>query len=168
MPIRGLSAELVSDIVESYGQITKLNLSINAISRVENLERLTRLSNLDLYCNRLGSVPGSLDGLALLTRLKDLDISENSITSLRPLLSAPVSLLRLNVANNSVAGVDQVSYLAPLSALTELVLAGNPLAAEDGYRGRTLHALPSLTALDDAPRDQHRYDQHEGAGKADG
>lgn len=49
------------------------------ISRVENLEKLTRLSNLDLFCNRLGSVPGSLDGLALLTRLKDLDISENSM-----------------------------------------------------------------------------------------
>ncbi|CAN0028155.1 unnamed protein product [Ectocarpus sp. 8 AP-2014] len=168
MPIRELSAELVSDIVESYGQITKLNLATNEISRVENLERLTRLSNLDLFCNRLGSVPGSLDGLALLTRLKDLDISENSITSLQPLLSAPASLLRLNVANNSVAGVDQVSYLAPLSALTELVLAGNPLAAEDGYRSRTLRALASLTALDNAPRHQHRYDQHEGAGKADG
>ncbi|CAN0450300.1 unnamed protein product, partial [Ectocarpus sp. 12 AP-2014] len=138
------------------------------ISRVENLERLTRLSNLDLFCNRLGSVPGSLDGLALLTRLKDLDISENSITSLQPLLSAPASLLRLNVANNSVAGGDQVSYLTPLSALTELVLAGNPLAAEDGYRGRTLHALPSLTALDDAPRDQHGYDHDEVAGEADG
>ncbi|CAN0183705.1 unnamed protein product [Ectocarpus sp. 12 AP-2014] len=168
MPIRELSAELVSDIVESYGQITKLNLSTNEIVRVENLERLTRLSNLDLFCNRLGAVPGSLDGLALLTRLKDLDISENSITSLQPLLSAPASLLRLNVANNSVAGVDQVSYLTPLSALTELVLAGNPLAAEDGYRGRTLHALSSLTALDDAPRDQHGYDHDEGAGEADG
>lgn len=29
MPIRELSVELVSDIVESYGQITKLNLSTN-------------------------------------------------------------------------------------------------------------------------------------------
>lgn len=55
------------------------SLLSSEISRVENLELLTCLTSLDLFCNRLGSVPGSLEGLSPLTRLKDLDISENSM-----------------------------------------------------------------------------------------
>ncbi|CAM9099505.1 unnamed protein product [Hapterophycus canaliculatus] len=161
MPIRELSEELVLDIAESYGQITKLNLSTNEISRVENLQHLTCLTNLDLCCNRLGSVPGSLDGLAPLTRLKNLDISENSITSLEPLSSAPVSLARLDVANNCVAGTFQISFLASLTALTELVLRGNPLAEEEGYADRSFTTLPLLDSLDNVPRNHHHYRRHQ-------
>eukprot|EP00903_Cladosiphon_okamuranus_P007182 g6974.t1 len=167
MPIRELSLELVHDIVESYGQITKLNLSTNEISRVEHLELLTCLTSLDLFCNHLGSLPGSLDGLSPLTSLRDLDISENSITSLEPLSSAPVSLVRLNVANNSVSDVGQVSFLASLTALTELVLAGNPMTAHEDYRGRTLTTLPSLAALDHTPRVDPR-DHHDANADSEG
>ena len=42
----------------------------------------------------------------------------------------------------------QVSFLASLTVLTELILAGNPMTAEEDYRGRALATLPSLTALD--------------------
>ncbi|CAM9321865.1 unnamed protein product [Scytosiphon promiscuus] len=170
MPIRELSEELVLDIVESYGQITKLNLSTNEISRIENLQHLTCLTNLDLFCNRLGSVSGSLDGLAPLTRLKSLDISENSITSLEPLSSAPVSLTRLDVANNAVSGTFQISYLASLTALTELVLVGNPVAEEEDYADRTFVTLPSLRSLDHARRESHTHHptQEDGGEDEDG
>lgn len=46
--------------------------------------------------------------------------------------------------------INQVSYLASLTALTELVVAGNPVASEEGYRRRILSLLPSLTILDHA------------------
>ena len=46
---------------------------------MENLERLTCLAKLDLFCNRLGTEPGSLDGLAPLTRLRELVIADNSM-----------------------------------------------------------------------------------------
>lgn len=52
---------------------------LSEISRVENLEHLTCLTKLNLFCNRLGRTPGCLNGLARLTRLRELDVSDNAM-----------------------------------------------------------------------------------------
>ncbi|CAM9299085.1 unnamed protein product, partial [Sphacelaria rigidula] len=96
-----------------------------AISRVENLERLSCLTKLNLSANRLGQAPESLFGLSRLTCLRELDLSDNGITMLEPLSVASGSLEKLNLANNIIQR-DQVVFLSSLTALTELVLAGNP------------------------------------------
>lgn len=56
MPIRELSLELVHDIVESYGQITKLNLSTNGETARRQGAPLLPLDTILLFWDRYGSV----------------------------------------------------------------------------------------------------------------
>lgn len=54
-------------------------VSAPEITRVENLERLSCLTKLNLSGNRLGREPDSLLGLAQLTCLRELDLSDNGM-----------------------------------------------------------------------------------------
>ena len=58
MPIRKISAELISEICGSMRSLSVLNLSHNEISAIEHLEQLRTLTKLDLSHNRISSISG--------------------------------------------------------------------------------------------------------------
>jgi Leucine Rich repeats (2 copies) len=167
MPIRCITAALVQEIIRSYGHVRKLNLSSNAIERVEELDALTSLTKLNLADNQLTSNPGCLEGLLRLTALEELDLSCNEIRQLdvfshhvrqqqQQQPAACLSLHSLNLADNRISDMAQIVHLQQLSCLTKLQLTGNPLCNVMHYRAKVKALLPRLLVLDDGPLSDDR------------
>jgi hypothetical protein len=163
MPIRCITAALVQEIIRSYGQVRKLNLSSNAIERVEDLEALTSLTKLNIAANQLTSSPGCLEGLLRLTALEELDLSCNEIRQLEVFshhviqqqqqqqAAASLALHSLNLADNHISDMAQIVHLQQLRSLTKLQLTGNPVCNVMHYRAKVKALLPQLLELDDEP-----------------
>jgi hypothetical protein len=168
MPIRCITAALVQEIIRSYGQVRKLNLSSNAIERVEELEALTSLTKLNLADNQLTSNPRCLEGLLRLTALEELDLSCNEIRQLdvfshhviqqqqQQQPAACLSLHSLNLEDNRISDMAQIVHLQQLSCLTKLQLSGNPLCNVMHYKAKVKALLPRLLVLDDEPLSDDR------------
>jgi hypothetical protein len=152
MPIERLTADLVRDIIGSYGQIRKLNLASNAIARVEHLGALSALTKLSLAGNRLQGGVECLGGLSDLPLLEELDLSDNRIDVLAGLAAQRMpSLRRLELSGNGIAEMEQVSKLSRFESLESLNLSGNPVCAQEGYRADVARMLPDLHELDGLP-----------------
>jgi hypothetical protein len=165
MPITCITAALVQEIIRSYGQVRKLNLSSNAIERVEELEALTSLIKLNLAANQLTSNSGCLEGLLRLTALEELDLSCNEIRQLdvfshhviqQQQPDGSFTLHSLNLADNHISDLAQIVHLQQLRSLTKLQLTGNPLCNTMNYRAKVKALLPQLLVLDDEPLSDDR------------
>ncbi len=84
------------------------------------------------------------------THLTTVDISSNRLPSISRQLASFTHIISLNLSNNAIEDVSEVSSLASLSMLAHLYLAGNPMCAALGgdYRRRVAAALPKLRTLD--------------------
>ncbi|MDR0197008.1 MAG: leucine-rich repeat domain-containing protein [Oscillospiraceae bacterium] len=99
--------------------LTELSLSWKDLTSedIAPLKFMTKLTKLDLSCNRISDV-GAIKGL---TKLRELNLSDNMIRKIAPL--ADLTNLRvLNLSNNDIGGL---SPLRGLVKLSELKINGN-------------------------------------------
>ncbi|GAQ81722.1 hypothetical protein KFL_000890110 [Klebsormidium nitens] len=158
-------------------RLEELTLDHNQLTSLEGLGKCTGLTELSLRNNRIAD----LSGLAPLTRLDVLRLEENGVEGLELLPMLP-ELTEIHIGRNRLSSLDGLSdklpsleildaggnavpsseicarALAPLEALAELTLAGNPLCqafqSNRGYRKAAREALPSLSFLDGFPVSQ--------------
>ncbi|KNC49738.1 leucine-rich repeats and guanylate kinase domain containing [Thecamonas trahens ATCC 50062] len=136
----------IADLSPLAGLQSLVSLSVrhNKVDDVSVLTDLPALKELALSGNHLQS----LVGLAALPALERLDVANNAITTLDGFESELEFLFEVDAGGNFIKDVEQVAHLAPLPLLRKVTLAGNPMAADEGYRTRTLFLVPQLAYLD--------------------
>jgi hypothetical protein len=185
----GLSEFPAKGAVKDLRYARELDLQGNALTVLPEgrLPRLEWLESLALTGNRLARFP---DDLARCNRLRTIFAGANDIVDPAPAFEAPV-LLHLGLAHNRVARLppadvcagaetlvsfdlaanalcglrETLESLAAMPSLRALVLRGNPLALEPGYRLAVLKKLPLLRTLDE--REVSREERAAAAARAD-
>ncbi|XP_043565629.1 leucine-rich repeat and IQ domain-containing protein 1 [Chiloscyllium plagiosum] len=145
-----------------------LDCSFNYLDSIEGIDNCGLLQTLKLQNNNLSELPkfrnhvllrelylddNSISSLKVLSEywlpmLQHLSVSQNSLTDLTA-MSDFLLLERLNVSNNRLS--DLKSFLLSLNGchrLLELLLHGNPLQQESGWRCSILKTLSNLKILD--------------------
>lgn len=101
-------------------------LEQNAISIIENLDKLV-----NLRCLYLGkNVITEISGLSALTVLETLDLADNAISRLEGLSCLPM-LRTLNVSGNRLRSLDDIAELRQCSGLSSLDISSNKLEGND-------------------------------------
>jgi len=125
--------------------LAELRLSDSKVAGIRDLGvGLSRLRV--LWVARCGL--GDLDGIAALPALEELYASFNDIGDTLPLLDLD-SLAVLDLEGNAIASLASVSALASCPSLSELTLAGNPIASVPMYRRAVVSRVGRLELLDD-------------------
>ncbi|XP_063792051.1 centriolin isoform X2 [Pseudophryne corroboree] len=145
--------------LDKCDRLEVLNLSYNLIEKIEKLEKLTRIRDLNLSHNRISKI----EGLEHLHSLQKLNLSGNEIEHVPAWLGKKVKALNiLNLKQNKIFSLQDVSRLKPLKDLTSLFLADNPIANLPHYRLYTIFHLRCLNSLDGQPIvNQERQDAHD-------
>jgi Leucine-rich repeat (LRR) protein len=116
----------------------------NSLTRVEELEHLSCLEDLNLSRNRIKGFTEKVFPI----NLRRLNLDENPIKAI-----AGLSLPRLQVlflASTRVNDLGEIDRLSPLNSLRQLVLALTPLARKlPSYRLSVIKRLPQLMIVDD-------------------
>ena len=122
-----------------------LKLDNNRISRIEGLDTLHELQELDLSFNRIERI----ENLESNTKLTDLLLASNKIRRCEN-LSHLAQLQIVTLGNNSFQSFDSIAHLRRLPDLQCLSISGNVHACqrEPEYRGITIAKLPRLKWLD--------------------
>ena len=98
--------------LEKLTQLTEVNLTRNQLTSVKGLENLTQLKELDLYKNQLTDVKG----LENLTQLKELSLIGNQLTEVPKGLEKLTQLEVLSLRNNpdlTKAQIDELKKALP-------------------------------------------------------
>lgn len=110
--------------IETLGNITSLDISINYISDINPLAKLYKLEILKLSFNTVAD----LRPLASLTQLRILNISNNMVTDITTLANL-YQLENLNLQNNLITNISPISGLTALESLDLAVNAVNDINA---------------------------------------
>lgn len=140
------------DGIQDQDLLLDLNLSSNAIQRMECLHNMSQLQVLNLSCNNI-RVINSLSGLF---NLQKLNLSFNKISSLNNLkqLYGPdySQFTVLDIRGNNIALVNEVKFLAGCVYLNDVAFAGtagtNPVCGQPEYYYTVVKSLPGLKFLD--------------------
>ncbi|XP_036934197.1 protein phosphatase 1 regulatory subunit 42 [Acanthopagrus latus] len=154
--------------------LTHLYMQNNNITHIDNLSNLQNLSKLYLGGNRIAVV----EGLEKLCQLKELHLEnqrlapgEKLLLDPRTLLSLAESLCVLNISNNNIDEIKDLTVLKELQhfsasdnklhnmqeledvfshwpQLLQMDLIGNPVCKKTKYRDRLITACKSLVVLD--------------------
>lgn len=154
MPIiEVLSKELVEEIAVRYPNLETLNLSRNAIARLEGLDPIAKgLVSLNMDRNRLGD----LNGMECLRRskLNMFSAAHNRLTDICGVEVIANSLTRLDVSGNRLRDAERtLRALKTLRRLEHLNVKDNPLYNQKENRGEmnfdalVLKAMPHLITL---------------------
>lgn len=145
--------------LEKCERLEVLNLGHNLIERIEKLERQTRLRELNLAHNRIRKI----EGLEHMQSLQKLNLSANEIEHIPAWMGKKMKALRtLNLKQNVLSSLQDVSRLKPLKDLTSLLLADNPVTNLPHYRLYVIFHLRSLNSLDgQAISNQERQEAHD-------
>ena len=143
------------DGVQDQDLLLNLNLSSNAIQRMECLHNMSQLQVLNLSCNNI-RVINSLSGLF---NLQKLNLSFNKISSLNNLkqLYGPdySQFTVLDVRGNNIALVNEVKFLSGCVYLNDVAFAGtagtNAVCSQPEYFYTVIKSLPGLKFLDQKP-----------------
>ncbi|KAG7396653.1 hypothetical protein PHYBOEH_001937 [Phytophthora boehmeriae] len=128
--------------------LVQLDVSGNAVERLDGLQVLIQLQSLALARNNLKSLGAPLFALKNLT---SLDLSGNFIVHLPRAFSDLTSIEVLNLSGNSLATLREVDVLAPLANLLACNLAANPFCRLPTYKDYVICKIRSLERLDDMP-----------------
>ncbi|RLN72346.1 hypothetical protein BBJ28_00009818 [Nothophytophthora sp. Chile5] len=139
-PLKNLLA--LSDL----SNLVHLDVSGNAVERLEGLQALTQLQTLLLARNHLKTLSSPLFTLENLTRL---DLSGNFIAHLPRAIAGLTLLETLNLAGNNLSKLREVDVLEPLANLHVCSLAANPFCRLPTYKDYVLSKVQSLERLDD-------------------
>nr|XP_027232100.1 dynein regulatory complex subunit 3-like [Penaeus vannamei] len=133
------------DFMWMFRVLTKLELSNNSITVIRGLEKLTRLTWLDLSFNQIERIKVIRDACSL---LEVLALHNNQLDRVdRRSLLALSKLQVLTLANNSISDIKDVRSLRVLEELASVTLAGNPMC-DSRYPNFVLAHLPRLAYLD--------------------
>jgi len=125
--------------------IEELDLKENKLESLEGLGKLEKLRKLILTGNQLKSLEG-LDTPVL----THLEVKGNQLTSLEHIAGAPECMM-LDIGSNQIEAEAELQHLKQeVKKLTELTLAGNPLADNFGDTCKTevLVRLRKLKSID--------------------
>ena len=139
--------------------LVELNLSSNCIYSLHNIGSLSALTSLNLASNRLSS----LEGLGGLVRLARLNVAHNFIDSLAGLATlqgTSCQLTQLDIRNNQLESLQDLTVLAGCQSLVTLSLAGgtpgNPCCHTSNSRVAFALAFPKVQILDGLPLQPER------------
>ncbi|XP_034152472.1 centriolin isoform X2 [Esox lucius] len=142
--------------LEKCERLQVLNISHNVIEKIEKLEKLNKLRELHLCNNRISKI----EGLEHMANLQLLNLSSNNIEHVPMWLPKKLRSLRtLNLQQNKISSLQDVSRLKPLKNLIELSVAENPVSNLPHYRLFLVFHLRSLETLDEQPISQEERDQ---------
>ncbi|KAG2768049.1 hypothetical protein PC129_g1191 [Phytophthora cactorum] len=139
-PLKSLKA------LSELTNLVQLDLSGNAIERLDGLQALTHLQRLALPRNHLKTLSAPLFALKGLTHL---DLSGNFIAHLPRAFSSLTMLEALNLSGNNLGTLREVDVLAPLVNLLSCSLAANPFCRLPTYKDYIICKIRSLERLDD-------------------
>eukprot|EP01064_Diplonema_japonicum_P028394 TRINITY_DN4349_c8_g1_i1.p1 TRINITY_DN4349_c8_g1~~TRINITY_DN4349_c8_g1_i1.p1 ORF type:complete len:477 (+),score=161.71 TRINITY_DN4349_c8_g1_i1:70-1431(+) len=138
----------IEEVIGIYDKIKALWLQQNALSKIENLDKLTSIGCLYLHQNCITS----MHGLSALQSLHTLNLSQNYITKIEGLSDLP-NLETLLISQNRISDVSGLQGLLGCNNLSCLDIANNGLTC-DKDQGETpeqvidlLSKLPSLACL---------------------
>jgi Leucine-rich repeat (LRR) protein len=136
--IRGAIKKPTGELTKAdLEKVTYLYLSINQLTSVKCLEKLTQLTEVNLTRNQLTSVKG----LENLTQLKELDLYKNQLTDVKGLENL-TQLKELSLIGNQLTEVPK--GLEKLTQLKDLYLIGNQLTSVKGLEKLTQLEVLSL------------------------
>ncbi|XP_078479483.1 centriolin-like [Lampetra planeri] len=134
--------------LERCERLEVLTLSHNVIEKMEHMERLGSLRELHLSHNLVRKI----EGLEHMAQLQTLALASNQLEAIPAWLPRRLRCLRsLDLRDNNISSLHDVSRLKALQGLVSLALAGNPVAALPHYRAHTVFHLRSLERLDAQP-----------------
>lgn len=132
-----------NNALSSLSACKHLSLSSNAIDRI-SLPSMPSLEILSLGRNAIKR----LDWIeSVAPNLQQLWISYNSLDRLNGIENC-THLRVLYASNNKIKDWDEIDKLKELPDLQQLLLLGNPIAADPSYREEVLRRLPKLKKLD--------------------
>ncbi|KAM9062793.1 centriolin isoform 4-T4 [Sarcophilus harrisii] len=134
--------------LEKCNKLEVLNLSYNLIGKIEKLDKHLKLRELNLSYNKIRKI----EGLEHMQNLQKLNLAGNEIDHIPFWFGKKLRSLRvLNLKDNKISSLQEVSKLKSLSDLTSLILEGNPVVQLPHYHLYTIFHLRSLESLDDQP-----------------
>lgn len=143
-----LTAELIlrSPQFMSAIKLYEIDLRGNKIAAIENLGATeNQFDSIDLTDNAIVR----LEGFPKMHRLKQLLLSNNRISRIaRGLEESIPNLDTLILTNNRISNLQDLDPLVPLSKLTMVSLTGNPVVTKPNYRLYVISKLPKLRVLD--------------------
>ncbi|KAM4664596.1 centriolin [Discoglossus pictus] len=145
--------------LEKCERLEILNLGHNLIEKIEKLEKQTKLRELNLSHNNISKI----EGIEHMQHLQKLILAGNEIEYIPAWVGKKIrSLSILNLKQNKISSLQDVSRLKPIKDLTSLSLAENPIANLPHYRLYTIFHLRSLDSLDGQPvTNQERDEAHD-------
>ncbi|KAL7683551.1 putative TATA box binding protein associated factor (TAF) [Plasmopara halstedii] len=149
-PLKSLKA--LSELVN----LTQLDLSGNAVERLEGIQLLTQMQILTMPRNNIKTLSASL---FTLNRLINLDLSGNVIVHLPRAFSGLTVLKELNISGNNLSDLREVDVLAPLGNLLSCNLAANPFCRQPTYKDYIIFKIRFLERLDEAEVSQAARDR---------
>lgn len=117
----------------------------NEIFRIDCLENLKTLKELDVCRNRIRQFDGT--SFINCNPIKCLKIEDNSLKNFHHIQKL-YKLQHLFAINNKINDIPDVERLCELPYLKELELAGNPISRRNGYKIAIIKKLPQLIYLD--------------------
>ena len=155
--LRNCGIANIDSSVHLLPSVETLDLSYNDITHIVHLHDCLCLRSLDLSHNRV-RVLSNLD--RVLGNVLELDISYNQVTSLDGIQKI-YSLIKLNLAGNTIDDFVEVRHLSRLPCLEAVTLTGNPIAETANYRvfvyaqllcdGRMMNSTRDVLELDALP-----------------
>ncbi|XP_047249203.1 leucine-rich repeat-containing protein 9 isoform X2 [Girardinichthys multiradiatus] len=135
--------------LQNCNQLEKLYLYDNQIQEINNLELQGNLIVLWLNNNCITKI----QGLNTMNNLRELNLSDNSIEKIGHNLDPNVNLEILNLSGNKICFFKELTQLARLPHLRELVLNDptsglNPVCQLCNYTTHILYHMPGLQRLD--------------------
>ncbi|XP_072344661.1 centriolin isoform X2 [Scyliorhinus torazame] len=134
--------------LEKCEQLLVLNLNNNLIEKIEKLDKQFKLRELSISFNRICKI----EGLEHMVNLQNLKLAGNYIEQIPVWVGKKLRSLRiLNLKQNNITLLQDVTKLKPLKELISLTLADNPIAHLPHYRLYVIYHLRSLNCLDGQP-----------------
>ncbi|XP_041049599.1 centriolin [Carcharodon carcharias] len=145
--------------LEKCEQLLVLNLNNNLIEKIEKLDKQFKLRELSLSFNQIRKI----EGLEHMVNLQNLKLAGNYIEQIPVWVGKKLRSLRiLNLKQNNITSLQDVTKLKPLKELMSLTLADNPVARLPHYRLYVIYHLRTLNCLDGQPVTiQERQEAHE-------
>lgn len=132
-----------------------LDLSRNKFAKVDNLQKCTKLRNLDLGFNHLRSI-SSLSEVS--SRIVKLVVRNNALTTVNGIENLK-SLMGLDLSYNIISIFSELEILGTLPLLQNLWLEGNPICCARWYRAHVFSFFrnPENLKLDDKGMNTQEY-----------
>ena len=131
--------------LEKLKRLTVLNLSCNMIEKIEKMEKLYKLKELNLAYNSISKI----EGLETMTSLQVLNLTGNLIQHIPVWMGRKLRALRtLHIGKNNMESLNELAKLKPIPDLTQLTIAENPLSQLPHGRMYIVFHIRSLEILD--------------------